>query len=180
MFIMMVAEAAAEGASHNPLVPETNELIWGAICFVLLLVSVGPLVFPRINEMMKKRSSLIEGNISAAEKERTEAERLKADRQAKLDAAHLESQRILDQARANADRLEEELRAKAEGHAQRIVDRANESIVQERDRVASDLRQHVGGLAIDVASRVINTKLDQAQHLKLVDQYIDELAAAKR
>lgn len=176
---LIIAESSAETHHANPLLPETNELIWGFICFALLMATVGPMVFPRIQAMLEQRTQTIEGNLIAAEQARKEAEALRAQRQQQLEDAHLESQKILDQARGNADRLEDELRARAEDQARRIVERANESIYQERDRVAVELRQQVGGFAVDIAERVVGDALDKNAQLKLVDKYIDDLVAAK-
>ena len=95
----------------------------------------------------------------------------------KLKEAHVESQRILDQARANASRLEAELRAKAEEQSQRIIERAQETINAERDRALQSLRGEVGGLAVDLATRVVGESLDRERQLRLVDQYINDLAS---
>jgi F-type H+-transporting ATPase subunit b len=172
---------AAETVEHsNPLIPESNELFWGFVCFVLLFVLIGKKVFPTINKTFADRSANIEGKLDQAERERQEEQDLLKQYQQKLDEAHGEVRRLLDQARANADKLEAELRAKAEDQARRIVERAQETIGVERDRALSSLRQEVGGLAVDLATRVVGESLDRERQLRLVDQYLTELESSAR
>jgi F-type H+-transporting ATPase subunit b len=171
--------AAAETTEHaNPLVPEWNELFWSIVSFLVLLLLVAKYVFPRIRKVFSERSANIEGKLELAENERQQANQLLAAYENKLKEANTEAARILEQARANADRLETELRAKAEEQAQRIVERAQETINAERERALQSLRSEVGGLAVDLAERVVSDSLDRDRQLRLVDQYIKDLPSA--
>ena len=171
---------AAEGSSahSNPLIPETNELIWGAVSFFVLLALLSKIAFPKMNAMLVDRRAQIEGKLEQAERDRRDAESLRRQYEQKMDDAGADAQRTLDKAKANADRLEAELRAQAEEKARRIVERAQESIATERARAVRGLRTQVGDLVVDLSSRVIGESLDRERHLRLVDQYIAELQTA--
>lgn len=179
-FLPAVLAATEEGGHTNPLIPETNELIWGTVCFVLLLILVAKFVFPSINAMFAERRTNIEGKLDQAELERQQAQQLLKEYQQKLDDAQVEVRRLLDQARTNADRLENELRVKAEDQARRIVERAQETINVERDRALQSLRQEVGGLAVDLATKVVGESLDRDRQLRLIDQYLTELESTNQ
>lgn len=173
----VLAASDAESAHSNPLVPEFQEVLWGAIAFLLFLVVMSKFVFPVVDKTMKERTENIEGKLEQAERERAEATALARQYEQKLNDANAESQRMLAEARANADRLEAELRTKAEEQSRRIVERAQETIQGERDRALSSLRNEVGSLAVDLASRVVGESLDRDRSLRLVDQYIEELSS---
>jgi F-type H+-transporting ATPase subunit b len=168
---------AAAAADKSPLIPESNELIWGLVSFVLLFAVLSKVAFPSMNKALKERTANIEGKLDYAEHQKQEAAALLRQYEQKLNEATAESQRILDQARANADKLETELRVKAEDQARRIVERAQETIQAERDRAVQSLRAEVGGLAVDLATRVVGESLDRDRQLRLVDQYINELTS---
>lgn len=173
---MFASTGIIAAADHsNPLIPEWNELIWGTVAFVVLLAVLGKFVSPKLDQTLKTRTENIEGKLERAERERQEAQTLLREYELKLKEAHVEAQRLLDQARSNAARLETELRAKAEDQARRIVERAQETIQAERERALNDLRSEVGGLAVELAGRVVGESLDRERHLRLVDQYINEL-----
>ncbi len=167
----------AKEKTKNPLIPATNELVWGTIAFLLLLVVLWRAgVFKRISDALAERTARIEGNIEKAEQTRADAERVLAEYRRRLDEAHEESSRLLQEARETAEQLRRELQAKAQEEANRIIESARLEIHAERDRARRELRQEVGILAVRVAERVVRSELDGERQLSLVDSYIEELA----
>jgi F-type H+-transporting ATPase subunit b len=168
---------AQETAEHeqSPILPATNELIWGTVAFLILLFLMYRTVFPSINQAYKDRRANIQGKLEQAEKDREEAEGLLEQYRRRLRDAEDETQRILEEARANAERVRRELRAKAEEEAGRELERARQAIRSERDQAILQLRNEVGTLAVELATRVVGDSLDRDRQLRLVDEYIDEL-----
>ena len=171
----VLAQEAAEGETRNPILPAWNELIWGTIAFLILLFLMYRTVFPSINQALKDRRANIEGKLEQAERERSEADELLEQYRRRLRDAEDETQRILDEARSNAERVRRELLAKAETDAGRELDRARQAIRAERDQAIRQLRNEVGTLAVELATRVVGDSLDRDRQLRLIDQYIDEL-----
>ena len=168
---------AQEAAEHeqSPILPAANELIWGTIAFLILVFVMYRTVWPSVDKAFKDRRANIEGKLEQAEKDREEAERLLEQYRRRLRDAEDETQRILEEARTNADRVRRELLAKAEADAGRELDRARQAIRAERDQAIRQLRNEVGTLAVELATRVVGDSLDRDRQLRLVDQYIDEL-----
>jgi F-type H+-transporting ATPase subunit b len=168
---------AQEAAEHeqNPILPAANELIWGTIAFLILLFVMYRTVWPSVEKAFKDRHDNIEGKLEEAEREREEADQLLERYRRRLRDAEDETQRILDEARANAERVRRELLAKAETDAGRELERARQAIRSERDQAIRQLRNEVGTLAVELATRVVGDSLDRERQLRLVDQYIDEL-----
>jgi F-type H+-transporting ATPase subunit b len=165
----------AGGGESNPILPAANELIWGGIAFLILLVLMYRTVFPQVNKVYKERRDNIEGRLEQAEKERDEADQLLQKYRERLEAAEGKAQEILEQARADAERVRRELLAKADEDAERRLGRAREVIRSERDQAIRQLRGEVGTLAVELATRVVGDSLDRDRQLRLVDQYIDQL-----
>jgi F-type H+-transporting ATPase subunit b len=163
------------GGESNPILPAANELIWGAVAFLLLLVLMYRTVWPQIDKLYQGRRAGIEGRLEQAEKEREEAEQLLQQYRERLTAAEDETQRILEEARAHAERVRKDLLAKAEGDAEQQLERARQTIRSERDQAIRQLRGEVGALAVELASRVVEDSLDRDRQLRLVDRYIDRL-----
>jgi F-type H+-transporting ATPase subunit b len=168
---------AQETAEHeqSPILPATNELIWGTVAFLILLFVMYRTVFPLINKAYKDRRENIEGKLEQAEKDRGEAEGLLEQYRRRLREAEDETQRILEEARANAGRVRRDVLAKAETDAGRELERARQAIRAERDQAIRQLRNEVGTLAVELATRVVGDSLDRDRQLRLVDEYIDEL-----
>jgi F-type H+-transporting ATPase subunit b len=171
----LLAQEAEEAHEPSPIFPATNELVWGTVAFLILLFLMYRTVFPSINQAYKDRRANIEGKLEKAESDREEAEQLLEQYRARLRDAEDETQRILDEARANAERVRRDLRGKAEAEAGRELDRARQAIRAERDQAIRQLRNEVGTLAVELATRVVGDSLDRDRQLRLVDEYIDEL-----
>jgi F-type H+-transporting ATPase subunit b len=171
----LLAQEAAQEESRNPILPAVNELVWGTIAFLILLFVMYRTVFPSVNKALADRRANIEGKLEQAERERSEADQLLEQYRRRLRDAEDETQRILDEARANAERVRRDLLARAETDAGRELDRARQAIRAERDQAIRQLRNEVGTLAVELATRVVGDSLDRDRQLRLVDEYIDEL-----
>ena len=76
-----------------------------------------------------------------------------------------------------ADRFEPVL--VAAGEAERIVETAHRQIEAERKQASVSLRAEVGTLATELASRIVGESLqDEARQSRVVDRFLDELAAS--
>ena len=170
----VVAQEAAEH-EQSPILPASNELIWGTIAFLILLVLMYRTVWPSVDKAFKDRRDNIKGKLEQAEREREEADQLLEQYRRRLREAEDETQRILEEARTNAERVRRDLLAKAEADSGRELDRARQAIRAERDQAIRQLRNEVGTLAVELATRVVGDSLDRDRQLRLVDEYIDEL-----
>ena len=59
--LALVLQAAEEGSQQakNPILPATNEIIWGSIAFIILLVGMWRFAFPAVTKMMNDRTERI-------------------------------------------------------------------------------------------------------------------------
>ncbi|HEY7280660.1 MAG TPA: F0F1 ATP synthase subunit B [Actinomycetota bacterium] len=170
---------AAEEKTKNPLIPAWNELIWGTVAFVLLLVVLWRAgVFKRISEALAERTAKIEGQIKEAEATQAEANKMLEDYKRQVAGAREEANRIVAEAREAGEQLRKDLQQKAQDEANRMVESARLEIQAERERAKRELRREVGSLAVQVAERVVGSELDHDRQLALVDSYIDELSAS--
>jgi F-type H+-transporting ATPase subunit b len=163
----------------NPILPATNELIWGSISFVVLFFLLRRFAFPAIRKGMDARAERIRTSLDEAERAKTEAESILAEYQAKLADARTESARIIEEARQSADKLRQDLRRQAEAEVAASKQRAQEEIQAAVARATADLRASVRELTLELAEKVIQPNLHRETNLALIDQYIDEIAGAR-
>ena len=171
---LLAQEATAE---KNPILPDAAELIFGGLAFVIVFIALWKFAFPQLNQMLDARTAKVQGDLEKAESARVEADTVLADYRAQLAGARDESNRIIEDSRKTADQLRRDLQAKAEQEAAATVARAQEEIRAERDRVFADLRTQVGEIAVELAGRVVGQSLDSKTHEKLIDDYIEQVAA---
>jgi len=169
---------AAEEAS--PLVPHTAELVIGFIAFSLLFLVLRKAVVPKFEKAFSDRTNAIQGGIERAEKAQLEAQRALAQYNEQLSSAREEAQTLREEARVQGAAIVEELRAKAQEEASRITAAAHASIEAERQQAVTSLRNEVGALAVELASKIVGEALDdQARQSRIVDRFLDDLEKSK-
>jgi F-type H+-transporting ATPase subunit b len=134
-------------------------------------------VLPRFKQVLEERREKIQGEMEKAEATRVEAEKLQEDYRTQLAGAREEANKVIEEARATAEQLRRDLQTKAEEEAQATVARAQEEIHAERDRAFQELRAQIGSIAVELAERVVGASLDDKAHQRLIDGFIDEVAA---
>jgi F-type H+-transporting ATPase subunit b len=170
--------AAAEEAAHNPLIPAPADLIWGAVCFAIILALFWWKVLPAVKKLLDERAAKIEGGIERAEQAQREAAAALDKYNAQLAEARAEAARIREQAREDGKRIIVEMREQAQAEAARITAHAQAQIEAERQAAVTSLRAEVGSLAIDLASGVVGESLsDDRRSQALVDRFLAELEA---
>jgi len=177
---MSTSVILAAGEKINPLVPHTAELIVGAIAFTLLFLVLRSRVVPMFEKAFAARTEAIQGGMERAEKAQLEAQRALVQYNEQLSKAREEAQTLREEARVQGSAIVEELRAKAQEEAARITAAAHASIEAERQQAVTSLRNEVGTLAVELASKIVGEALeDQARQSRIVDRFLDDLEKSK-
>ncbi len=172
-------ELAAAGAP-NPLMPATAEIIAGSVAFLLLFLVMRSKVVPMFEKAYAERTAAIEGGIAKAEVAQAEAKVALEEYTKQLATAQDQASTLREEARAAGAAIIEEMRAKAQEEAARITASAHASNEAERAQAVISLRNEVGALAVELASKIVGEALDdQARQSRVVDRFLDDLEKSK-
>jgi F-type H+-transporting ATPase subunit b len=163
----------------SPILPATNELVWGVISFVVLFAALGKFAYPAVKSAMEARTNKIRDSLDEAEKVRTEAQTILEDYQRQLADARNEANRIIEEARQTADQLRQDLMQRAEQEATELRQRVQEELAATQERMLAELRSQIRDLAIGAAEKVIERNLDRDTNLALVDSFIEQLTSGR-
>ena len=157
--------AAAEGETPNVLGVPVDVLILGIVAFFIVFFALWKLALPSIQRTLKDRTDAIEGGIQRAADAEEEARAMYTKYREKLDGAQEEAAAIRAKAEADARTILAEARAQAESE-----------LAAERAQTVAALRSDVGGLAMDLAGRIVGESLqDDDRARAVVDRFIAEL-----
>ena len=164
----------------NVILPETNELIWGGLAFVVLLGVMWKFALPPVRKMMKDREDRIRADLERAEQARVEAEHELEEYRRQLADARNEGSQIIEQSREQAEEVRRELIAKAESDAAEIRQRAAEDARLAGERAMGELRSSVAELSIELAEKVVERNLDHDTQIQLIESYINQVGNGSR
>ena len=168
---------AAEGANENPLLPDTAELIFGILAFFIVLFVLGRMLLPRIQKTLEERADAIEGGIQRAEEAQAEAQRTLEQYRGQLADARHEAARLREEAREQGAAIIAEMREEAQRQRESIVSAAHAQVEADRKQAFIALRQEIGVLATELASKIVGESLQEpARQSGVVDRFLDELS----
>lgn len=176
-----VLPAASEGGeeSGNMLLPETSDLVWGTVAFVIIAVVLLRYALPRFTKVLDERTRRIEEGLELADKakeDQTNAE-LKAARL--VEDARRDAAKIREDAQVQAQEIVAAAREAAQGEAGKALDAAERQIQADKQAAQISLRTDVGLLASSLAEKIVGEQLkDTELSARVIDRFLDDLEAA--
>lgn len=168
--------AAEEGEKINPLIPATYDIVWSAVCIIVIGFVFWKYILPKFQEILVKRGDLIEGGIKKAEEAQAEAKAALEQYHKQLADARSEAAQIREEARAQGQAILAELKTKAEEESDRIVAAGHNQLVAQRQQIVTELRSDIGRTAVELAEKVIGEQLsDDAKRAGTIDRFLSEL-----
>ncbi|WP_314912813.1 F0F1 ATP synthase subunit B [Stomatobaculum longum] len=135
-------------------------------------------LFKPIRRVLEERQKRADQNIRAAEQEKAEAEAVKAEYTKNMEQAREEAAGILERAKQDASQQADELLQSARSEAQALKAKAESDIRQEKKRALNEAKDEIGGLAMDIAGRVVEREIHEADHRALIDDFLQKVEDA--
>ena len=163
----------------GPLLPAFPEFVAGIVLFAIIYYAMAKVVVPRFESTYSERAAEIQGGIEKAEMAQAEAAEALQQYRTQLAGARDEASSIREEAKAQGAQILAQMRAQAQSEADRIISQAKSQIEAERDMAVQSLRTEVGGLATDLAGKIVGESLDDDERARrTVDRFIAELEAS--
>lgn len=161
--------------------PTNNFLLPNATFFVELIafaVTLGVLwkfVVTPLQEVLVQRQDLIRAQAEEIRRAQEGVASAEAGRRETLDEARGDAAGIRDEARTRGKQVIEEAQTRAQAESDRAVASGRQQLASERDGLASELRDDIGRMAVDLAGRVLGEPLTDRTHRDTVDTFLGEV-----
>jgi F-type H+-transporting ATPase subunit b len=175
--LLLAAEHAEDVKASNPIVPASDEILWGTICFFIVFAILTWKAWPAIKKALADREEKIRADLESAESAKTEAETSLVEYQHQLAEARNEAGKIIEEARIAADQVRKDLIARAETDAAELRGRAQDDIRLATERALADLQSRVAELSIELAEKVVERNLDRDTQIALIESYINQVGS---
>ena len=149
------------------------------ICNLMIqLVIFKKLLLNPVKKVIVERKAKADSQIADAEKLRTEAEAMKAEYEQNLQNARAEANQIVARAQKTATARSEEIVGEARAQAAALKQKAEADIAQERKKAVNEVKDEIGGMAMEIASKVVEREIREEDHRDLIDEFIKNVGEA--
>lgn len=142
---------------------------------VITFLILKKFLFKPVNKMIDDRQKEIDDLYQDAEQNKAQAELLKADYDNRLLQARSASDEIIQNARQEAYRQSEEILSKAHDEADGIRDKALDDAELERKKAFNEIKDDISRMALDIAEKVVERKLDDADQDRLFEEFLRDM-----
>ncbi len=156
------------------ILPDPIEFVPMLVAFIILVIILAKFGWPMFEGMLEKREKTISDALEKSEEARVESERTLAEYQKQLADAKAQAASIVSEAKETGEAVRSDITKQAQEESAAMIEKARGAIETEKQAAMADLKNSVADLAIAVASRLVVRDLDDAEHRKIIEQYINE------
>ena len=149
---------------------------WQTIIFVILIFLLKKFAWSPILKAVNDREQGIKDALDSAEAAKKEMQSLQADNEKIMKEARAERDSLLKEARDLKNSMISQAKDEAKSEAQKIIESANEAILNEKNAAVSDIKKQVASLSIEIAEKLLKEKLsDDNKQMKIVENLIKDV-----
>ncbi|HEV7779579.1 MAG TPA: F0F1 ATP synthase subunit B [Luteibacter sp.] len=145
------------------------------LSFAILVWFTTKFIWPQINGAIEERQKKVADGLAAAERARSELKDADAKVAVEIKQARLQATEIIDKAQQQANQILDKARADAVGEINRLKAVAQDDIASMAQRAREQLRERVGALAVQGATKIVQREIDPAAHKAMLDQLAAEI-----
>lgn len=145
--------------------------------FIQVLV-IKKFLFKPIREMLDKRRAKADAQISEAAKANEEAQALKTEYEQNMQEARNKASEIISTAQKAATKQSEDMLKEASEQVIQMKAKAESDIEMEKRRAVNEIKDEIGGMAMEIAGKVIEREVNATDHAKLIDEFIERVGEA--
>ena len=168
-------EGAEEGGGSFLVSPDIGLMIWTLVVFILSMIVLSKLAFPRIAEALDRRQRAIEESIESAERLKVEADQLIGEYRQRLTDARQQADDIVARARKTGEAAHAEAVADARRKHDEMLEQTRREIQVETQRAIQEIRSEVADMTVRATEKVTRKSLTDADQRRLVDDALSEL-----
>ncbi len=149
------------------------------ICNLMIqLVIFKKFLLEPVKKVLAERKAKADSQIADAQKLRAEAEAMKAEYEQNMQNARAQANQIVADAQKTATVRTEEMLGEARAQAAALKQKAEADIAQERKKAVNEVKNEIGGIAMEIASKVVEREIKEEDHKDLIDEFIKNVGEA--
>lgn len=164
---------------NMPAISIDINMFWQIINFFILIFVFNKYLKKPLQRIIKERQSKISGDLEEAKRDKISASKAREEAEEILKKAKIEANRIVASSEKKADERKEEILREATAQRDKILKSAEIEVGKMQERARKEIRDEMQLLAVQLAEKIINEKLDSKANDLLIDNFIDEVGEVR-
>ncbi len=135
-------------------------------------------LFKPVNNILAKRQEMADKDIADAKAAKEEADTLKEQYEQGIADAQARATEIVQNAQKEAQARADQMVSEAAAQVSNMKAQAEADIAQEKKKAVNEAKDEIGGLAMDIAGKVVEKEIHEEDHRKLIDEFIQNVGDA--
>lgn len=132
-------------------------------------------LFKPISDMLERRKEKVDAELKEAVKANDEAQQIRKEYLLNMLDARTRANEIVAQAQKTASIETEDMIREAEHQVAAIKSKAEAEISLEKQRALNEIKDEIGGMAMEIAEKVIEREINEDDHAKLIESFIADV-----
>ena len=141
----------------------------------IVLFAFKKLFLNKVKDILDQRRQAADQEITDAQAAKAEAMEIKATYEKNMQEAKAKANEIVDRAQKTATARGEEIIRQASEEAAALKQKAAADVAMEKKKALNDAKDEISGIAMAIAEKVVERQLDNSDHDKLINQFIENL-----
>lgn len=151
------------------------QIVVSLLNLVILFLIIKKFLYQPVKNVLKSRQDKIDEQNNKASEYLSDAERTKAELEAKLNDAENQADNILNEATVNAQRRKEKILDEARDEAESIIRQAKTNAELEMKKAESEIKTQIVDVSFELSKKIIEREIKEEDHHKLIDSFITQI-----
>ena len=129
-------------------------------------------LFKPVKKVVDARQEQVQKLYSDADESLNSAKQMKNEYEQRLASARQEADAMIKTAQTTAQKKGDQILADAKQQAAHVKQKAEAEIAPQKKQILLDVRGEISGLAVDIASKVVEREVNQKDYDGFVDEFI--------
>ena len=154
---------------------EPSTIVFTLLNLLILVLFLRHFLFDKVNSVLEERQSEVDKAFNDAEEASAKARQLEEEYSDKILKAKEESAEIIKTATKKAQTRSDQIISDAKNEASGIIDKAYSDIEHEKKKAINQMKDEISGLALMVASKVVEKEISPEDNDKLIEDFINNV-----
>ena len=150
-------------------------MIWTVVTFLIMVAILKKVAWGPLLKVLEEREEKIRHDVEAAEKNRLEMEKSRADYERQLTEVEARTRALLAEAEKKGLETRDSILKEAEAQARKIQEKTRQELEAEKEKISRELRSELGAMSMEIAEKIVRKTIDKKVQEDALQDFLKNL-----